>query len=43
VHTVQPDQNVTATLLVSYPLSYLILANFSSWRSYFCKHIGYFM
>jgi len=29
--------NVTATL--SYPPSYLILSNSSSWRSYFCKYI----
>jgi len=38
VHTT--DENVTATL--SYPPSYLILLHSSSWRSYFCKNIGYF-
>jgi len=37
---IQPDQNVTATLL--YPPSYLILSHSSSWRSYFCKNIGDF-
>jgi len=37
---IQPDQNVTATLL--YPPNYLILSHSSSWRSYFCKNIGEF-
>jgi len=37
---IQPDQNVTATL--SYPPSYLILLNSSSWKSYSCKNFGYF-
>jgi len=36
---IQPDQNVFVTQ--SYPPSYLILSNSSSWRSYFCKNIGY--
>jgi len=38
VHATQ--SNVTARL--SYPPSYLILSHSSSWRSYFCKNIGYF-
>jgi len=38
MHTTR--SNVTTTL--SYPLSYLILLNSSSWRIYFCKNIGYF-
>jgi len=33
---IQPDQNVFVTQ--SYPPSYLILSNSSSWRSYFCKN-----
>jgi len=36
----QPDPNVTAVL--SYPTSYLILSHSSSWRSYFCKNIGFY-
>jgi len=36
----QPDQNVTVAL--SYPPSYLILSNSSSWKSYFSKNIGSF-
>jgi len=36
----QPDQNVTATLLIT--PSYPILSHSSSWRNYFCKNIGYF-
>jgi len=37
---IQSDQTVTAAL--SYPPNYLILSNSSSWKSYFCKNIGYF-